>query len=57
MRSMGSQCSARMRGAWLLGLFTVGGALIVVGVAFLSIPAALIVAGLLVLAVTAAEVF
>jgi len=40
----------------VLGLFAAGGALIVGGVAFVSLPAALVVAGVLVMGVTAAEV-
>ena len=56
MRSMGSPSLARVRRAWLLGLFVVGGALIVAGVAFVSVPAAMIVAGGLVIGITATEV-
>ena len=45
-----------MRGAWPLALFAGGGALIVAGVALVSVPAALIVAGVLALGVAAGEV-
>jgi len=56
MKTAGSRYSAKLRGAWPLALFAGGGALIVAGVALVSVPAALIVAGVLALGVAAAEV-
>ena len=56
MKIEGSRSLGRLRGAWPLGLFAAGGALIVAGVALVSVPAALIVACVLALGVAAAEV-
>jgi len=45
-----------LRGAWPLGLFALGGVLIVGGVALVSLPAALVIAGILALTMATMEV-
>ena len=56
MKNGGSRSLGRLRGAWPLGLFALGGVLIVGGVALVSLPAALVIAGILALTMATMEV-